>query len=278
MYEVISAAIDDNRPRSDDIIFDFSSLAFVDPNGMTVLSNLLEWLQKRGTKIKFRNCDASKIAIQYLDDCGFFTIYEGAPLRIFASARSTTMPLRKISCAESHGWLDQRAFPWLAAKLQVSTASIAEFKTCVREIFTNIQDHSTEDIGCIHIQFYPNEHRIRISVSDFGIGIPDEIRKQFRVPNDAAAIALAIQEGVSSKRGGHNRGAGLPYLIDNVVGRNGGWVGIYSSRGQLTCSPSENGIATKPRLVNSSYPGTMISIDLRTDRIEPADEQEDLEW
>jgi anti-sigma regulatory factor (Ser/Thr protein kinase) len=87
------------------------------------------------------------------------------------------MPLRKISCAESHGWLDQRAFPWLAAKLQVSTASIAEFKTCVREIFTNIQDHSTEDIGCIHIQFYPNEHRIRISVSDFGIGIPDEIRK-----------------------------------------------------------------------------------------------------
>src|SRR5450830_1744934 len=126
-----------------------------------------------------------------MDDCGFFRLYSGDPLRLFAATRSTTMPLQKIACVSAHGWLDQIAFPWLAEKLDTTTASIAEFKTCVREIFNNIQDHSTEEIGCMHIQYFPQDKRIRISVSDFGIGIPKEIGRAYQVPNDAAAISLA---------------------------------------------------------------------------------------
>jgi len=52
MYDVIGRAIDEHqKARGQDITFDFSGLSFVDPDGMTVLSNLLEWLKKREVRI-----------------------------------------------------------------------------------------------------------------------------------------------------------------------------------------------------------------------------------
>jgi len=280
MYDVIGRAIDEHqKARGQDITFDFSGLSFVDPDGMTVLSNLLEWLKKREVRIALANCDIGQPAIQYMDDCGFFGLYGNGALRTSAATRETTIPFRRLLVEESHEWLDLHVFPWLAEKLQVTTASLAEFKTCVREIFNNIEDHSTERIGCAHIQWFQNEHKIKISISDFGVGIPTEIRRTYQVSDDAEAIALAIREGISSKRNGRNRGAGLSYLIDNVVRRNGGSVSIHSNRGQLTCWPSATGITQHPQASPGFYPETLVSIELRTDRIERVEEQrESLEW
>jgi anti-sigma regulatory factor (Ser/Thr protein kinase) len=280
MYEFLGGILDEqHNPRDSDIIFDFAQLGFVDPDGITVISNIIEWLKKRGVATSLRNHNVDHNAIQYMDDCGFFKTYTGKPLRLFAATRNTTIPFRRILVEESHEWLDLHVFPWLAEKLQTTAASLAEFKTCVREIFNNIHDHSAEEIGCIHIQMFPNKQRIRISVSDFGVGIPTEISRVYNVGNDAAAIALAAQEGISSKPKGRNQGAGLSYLIDNVVGRNQGWVGIYSNRGQFTCSPDNENIRRRPRLSNGFYPGTLISMDLRTDRIEQVEEErESLQW
>jgi anti-sigma regulatory factor (Ser/Thr protein kinase)/anti-anti-sigma regulatory factor len=280
MYELINGVLDERRnARDSEIIFDFSQLGFVDPDGITVISNIIEWLKKRGIAVSFRNHNVDHRAIQYMDDCGFFKTYEGKPLRLFAATRATTIPFRRIMVEESHEWLDLHVFPWLAEKLGTTLASLAEFKTCVREIFNNIHDHSTENIGCVHIQWFPNDKKVRISVSDFGVGIPQEIARVYEVANDAAAIALAAQEGISSKPNGRNQGAGLSYLIDNVVGRNQGWLGIYSNRGQFTCSSDTGRIRRRPRLAGGFYPGTLISIDLRTDRIERVEEErESLEW
>lgn len=278
MYPVLGGAIESGQPRDNSITFDFLDLKFIDPNGLTVFCNLLEWLGKRGVRVQFANCNTAKEAVQYMDDCGFFRTYEGKALRIFAATRSTTMPLRKISCVDSHAWLEGMAFPWLAEKLATTERSLDEFRTCIREIFNNIQDHSTEDIGCIHIQFFPTDQRARISVSDFGKGIPNEIRTRYNPTNDGEAISLATTEGVSSKPGGKNRGAGLPYLLDNVVGRNGGWLGIYSDKGQLTSVNEGGNIVKTPRLTAVSYPGTLVSIDLRADAIERVEGREDLTW
>jgi hypothetical protein len=220
MYQVIGAVIDPDQklPRDQVINFDFSNVAFAEPAGMTAQSNLMEWLIKRGVHGNFIEMDPKSKAIKYIDDCGFFAEYTGRPLSDDAEARNTTIPFGKVLCENSHAWLDLTVFPWLAARLSTNTASLAEFKACLREVFQNIKDHSTEDIGCIHIQYFP------------------------------ASDALAVQEGISSKSGGHNKGAGLTYLIDNVV-----------------------------NLVRGFYPGTLISIGLRTDRIERA-EREDMRW
>ena len=165
---------------------------------MTVISNLMEWLKNRGVQGHFTKLDVGRAAIRYMDDCEFFKEYCGQPLRSAAEVRTTTIPFRKVLCEECHGWLDLTVFPWLANRLNTNTASLSEFKTCVREIVQNIKDHSTEEIGCIHIQHFPSNNTVEISVSDFGIGIPAELGRAFTCNNDAEALALAVQEGISS--------------------------------------------------------------------------------
>ena len=47
MYSLISTVIgDDFAPKYSKIIFDFNALRFIKPAGVTVLSNLIQWLIK----------------------------------------------------------------------------------------------------------------------------------------------------------------------------------------------------------------------------------------
>ena len=278
MHNVISATIDEeHQPISDEINFDFSHLVFAEPDGMTVLSNLIEWLKKRGVKGEFINCDLTKPSIKYMDDCGFFKEYCGDALDPRADIRDTTQQFRKINCDESHAWIEN-VIPWCANILDTNLASLSEVKTCIREIFFNIRDHSTETIGCVHVQWFPRPNAIQFSITDFGVGIPSEIATAYAIQNDAQALALAVREGVSSKRNGRNRGAGLSYLIDNVVGRHGGSMALYSSKGKLIASKS-SGRLTKTPSLNPFYPGTLFSIILNKASFVRADDaREDLQW
>jgi anti-sigma regulatory factor (Ser/Thr protein kinase) len=72
--------------------------------------------------------------------------------------------------------------------LSSSIYSLAEVKNCIREVFSNIQDHSTENIGCVHVQWFPGGGHVHFSISDFGIGIPAEIARAYNVKSDAHAL------------------------------------------------------------------------------------------
>ena len=280
MYSFVGSLIgSDKRPASQQILFDFSKLGFVDGGGLTVLTNILEWLQKRNVQYSFANYDGHKQAIRYLDDCGFFRTYLGTALSCNASVRSTTLPVRKIHHSESHAWLTNDLTPWLAQILDVNVPSLYSVNACIKEIFNNIIDHSSENIGCIHAQNYPNIKKICITISDFGRGIPTTISENFSVQNDGAAIVLATQEGITTKSTAGNRGGGLGVLIDYVVIRNGGSVGIYSEFGGVHCSPISGRVRKAQWMGTGYYPGTLVNIQLRTDTIERIeDERENFEW
>ena len=233
MYPLIASAIKDGAPASEEIIFDFTYLNFVKSAGVVILSNLVEWLRKRGVTVSYANCTRTKPAIAYLDDVGFFAAYWGNSLSPEARIRSTTYPFRRLQCINSHQWIDGNVFPWIADKLSVKFSALNEFKTSVRELFNNISDHSAEQVGCMHVQWYPNIERMKIAISDFGVGIPAEVRKVREEVTDYQALCIATQEGFSS-RPGRNMGAGLNYIVDNIVKRYKGWVGIYSGGGFIT--------------------------------------------
>jgi hypothetical protein len=259
-------------PVANRIILDFGNVGFVESLGVVILSNTIEWLRHRGVTVEHCNCDRARLAIAYLDDVGFFKAYWGQPLSNQARLRDTTFPFRRLMCADSHQWVDGNIFPWLEDKLNVRPSSLYEFKTSIREIFNNIADHSDEDVGCMHVQWHPKINRVKIAISDFGVGIPSEVRKVGPMASDAAAIVQATKEGFSSKPG-KNMGAGLSYLIDNVVRRNKGWVGIYSGQGFATFS--HNKPIESAGLLTGLYPGTLINMILRTDNLVAGDEETD---
>jgi hypothetical protein len=279
LYSFTRQIVGHDGPLDDRFEFDFARLQFIDGYGLTVLCNTLEWLGNHGVRrvfINFRGASAAKL---YLDDCGFFERYLGQPLRPESRVRSTTLPFTPVAHAEAHGWLEYRFTPWAAPALGVRPGALTSVRACIGEIFNNILDHSTQDIGFVHAQHYPNMKTLNITVSDFGRGIPNTIRSSFGNLRDDVAILRASTRGVTTKSNPNNQGVGLDYLITNVT-TNGGRVRLYSFSGALICSgDGAGGIRREALIGNGSYPGTLVDILLRTDCfVGDEEERENVEW
>jgi hypothetical protein len=182
-----------------ELIFDFKQLQFIRPAGVVFLSNLIHWLHEQNTRVSFVNAAFRSPAVLYLDDSLFFEQHCGAKLRVNASVRGTTCPLKKISHRDIHAWLDSVLLPWLATRLGITQASLYPFRVCSSELFNNIQDHTRYDIGSIFVQHFPKVNEINICVADFGLGIPDKVREKVAGISDCDAILKAVEERFTTK-------------------------------------------------------------------------------
>ena len=276
MNRLLDATIQNGHPVDGEITLDFSRLFFYESIGIVILSNLVEWLRSRGVTVHFSNATRDNGAVAYLDDVGFFKAYWDAPLSPLARLRDSTFPFRALQCADSHQWIDGNIFPWLQSKLHCHDAALYRMKAAIREVFNNISDHSEMNVGCMHVQWYPAIETVKIAISDFGIGISAEVRKVVPNATDPAALAWATTNGNSTKNG-RNMGAGLTYLIENVVKYHRGWLGLYSGSGSITFNhvTQIGNLSALPGV----YPGTLINMILRTG-IMPDDEEGvvELKW
>lgn len=281
VYRFVAGVVDrEGGPAADRIVLDFGRLSWIDASGMTGLSNTIEWLKRRGVVCTHRNAALHSEAARFLDDCGFFRTSLGGPLSPLSRTRSTTFPLCRVSHAQSHEYLEFRLMPWLMGTLSLNRASLHEIDVCIRELFNNINDHSGEEVGCVFVQHHPRIGTVAISISDFGVGIPDTIRRVRPFDDDADAIVFACEEGVSTRSRPSNMGIGLHYLIQNVVSRYRGSLRIHSGRGRVEVARGPLGGVERTALPSLGlYPGTFFDISIPTDGVERVgDGREDLEW
>jgi anti-sigma regulatory factor (Ser/Thr protein kinase) len=283
MYDILGTIVDDRKsPSAPKITLDFRTLGFIRPVGCVVLSNLVEWLSLNGTKCFFKwPPPSSSKAVKYLDDSKFFLDYLGEYLDETSSPRQTTVPLQRVAHQKSYGWLVSEFVPWLSSRLKMSEDSFSSIKTCLGEIFNNINDHAGEgiEVGCFFAQHYPREDRVQVAVSDFGRSIPVNVRSAYDDElNDGEAILKATEEGFTTQSQPDNRGAGLSTLLREVVENNGGELYIHSARGTLACTgDGTGGVHRAPGATDGYYPGTLFSISFRTDTIENIP-QEEFRW
>jgi anti-sigma regulatory factor (Ser/Thr protein kinase)/anti-anti-sigma regulatory factor len=279
MFTFVDGAIDEQRDaRSSKVALDFGSLEFIEPVGVVILSNLIEYLRKCGVKVVFKNHTARTVAIKFLDDSQFFVEYERRAIFQDCAVRPSTIPLNRIHNDRSQEFLLHKLMPWIAKSVGLTAQSLVSTKVALEEILHNVRDHSGVQIGCTFAQYFPNKNRIQIAISDFGCGIPEMVRTKLPDVSDTHALRLACQEGFTTKTNVQNRGAGLPTLMRYVTQRNGGNVLLVSGKGALSASPINNG-KTKmtPRQARGSYPGTLVRVILRTDTLERAAEDAELE-
>lgn len=276
-----SQLLDQNaNPTEESFTFDFEKLNFIDGSGYTVLSNAIGYLLHRGIRISFRNFkQTQRPAIQYLDDCGFFRQHLNYPLRREAQIRNTTIPCQSISHDRGFDWIENKLGPWLSYALDKPQSELASVRTCVKEVWNNVADHSTMATGFVHSQHYPNAHQLRITLSDFGLGIPETIKAVYGEMPDQNAIALATRNGVTARSKANNMGVGLSYLVDTVLAKRGK-VRLHSRNGNVTfyCDMRGNKVDEK-RGDRGVYPGTLVEIELDTRLfIGDDDERGDFEW
>lgn len=277
MYGFIDKVLDkDMEPRDKEIYFDFNSLNFIRPVGVTVLNNIIGKLHKHGTEVYFRckepELPKKRCPMAFLDDSMFFYKHLKRTLTPSASLRPTTRPLVDVSYEGSYQYLDE-TISWLAKKLSMTKKSLGDVRMCLEEVFNNIGDHSDENNGSFFIQQFPKENKVMIAISDFGIGIPGSIQKKFPFYNDSDSLKMAIQQGFTTKSTPKNRGAGLDTLLHNVVINNKGSVYIHSNHGILVSENKNNEMDIHTKLTRGFYPGTLLEITFRTDTLEYIEEE-----
>jgi anti-sigma regulatory factor (Ser/Thr protein kinase) len=271
-------ACDGNLP--DRVCLDFAELNFIEPTGVTFLSNFVHWLASMNVNADFQNHQRNSVSLRFLDDSLFFEQHLGQKNNPDARPRVTTKPLQRVGHAQSHDWVRSQLVPWLVARTGENAPTFASIGVCVSEVFNNIADHAGVDNGSIFLQHFPNINRITISVADFGLGIPHQVRTVTPDLNDVQCIIRSVKEGFTSKTTPRNRGSGLDYLLRTIVQANSGWVRIYSLGAYVTFVRGIYGVPIATSGSAAGFcPGTTIEINLRTDKlIHAEDEPEDLEW
>lgn len=269
IYTFIESVLDEQGDaKFSSITLDFSALEFIEPGGVVILSNVIEYLRQMKVRVTIRRPARLHGALIYLDDAGFFKRYLSKPLRTSANLRSTTIPLEHVKSERTSEYLHHRLIPWVGQNVGLSADSLDTIRVCLEEIFQNISDHSGKKIGCAFAQHYPNKNEIQIVISDFGIGIPKRVAEKVQGLADQYAILEACKEGFTTKSNVRNRGAGLPNLMRYVTHRNKGTVLLASGRGELSAVPERQRMKVTPRPARGFYPGTSVTTILRTDTIE----------
>lgn len=290
IHTFISEVIDEQlNPISENIVFDFCQLEFIEPSGVTIISNLIKWLEEKKANVTCllpKNCSEPRSAVKYLDDSNFFRYFAEKNITTDAAVRSTTLPLEFLGYDFSYRWIEKNFIPWLSRYTNSDESVLSGiFTTSLGEIFNNIRDHSKNDTGCIFGQHYRESYkskaRIVICISDFGIGIPENIRTDFNIKNDSEAIKYALQEGVSTQSTPRNRGAGLSTILNNVVRNYKGILHIKSYFGTIIAEMNKlDEIGVKTYEEENIFPGTFIQMTIPTEEISNlvSEEEDDDEW
>lgn len=283
MYTLLQKVINkEKEPVDNEIILNFETLTrFIEPSGVTILSNLLNWLDYKGVDVGIYTGELPdwECPNRFLDDSMFFHQYLGETLHPNAAVRSTTIPLKQVNAGSPIPWLENNFIPWLAYQLRISPKSLGTVKICLEEALNNIENHSNNATGCIFAQYMPHNHEILISISDFGVGIPYNVQKVLPSLNDPEAIRQAVERGFSTKSTPQNRGYGLDNLIHNVVVNGKGSVYIHSLGGILSCKNVNDSIQYRPRQALGYYPGTLIELVFNTNENDIFDiEEEEFTW
>lgn len=273
----------DMKCKGEEVLFNFKEVEFIEPTGVTVLTNLFEWLKKQNVKtffIRNRKENSSKYnreAMEYLEDSGFFKMY-GFPEYSDGGGyiRETMLPLKKIEYKNYIQWNETEFVNWL----QMQTCRHSPFthvQVAVQEIFNNISNHSKVDTGCVFAQYYPKLKKINISFSDFGIGIPNSVRLLNKNLSDEELLEYAVKEGVSTQSVPGNRGAGLWNIVRNLTNENIGTVHIRSNFGKIWYNNKE---VSAKRSSKTYYPGTFFEIQLDITNLNLYDDEEEeaFEW
>lgn len=149
----------------------------------------------------------------------------------------------------------------LASLPELPRNHLKALEWCIWEITDNVVNHAASRVGgIVQVQTMPGRsRRVEITVVDAGVGIPSTLRKgPHRIRDDAHALELAIQEGVTS-RPQINQGNGLFGTFQLAFHSRQRFL-IESGRGRLTFAAGS--VSTRPQ----SFPvtGTLIHCAIDT--------------
>lgn len=277
-FRLVEAVLDaDMNSICSHIEFDFKEAETLGIRAIVVMSNLIELLYQAEVEVTYLNYEECAAA-DLLKASGFYDRYFNRNVHSRTPTSLQMLPLELVNYSDSHAYIQNRLIPWVEAVLNIPEGAAASIDVCMKEIFNNIVDHSTVNVASTIAWVEPRNKRIEICASDFGVGIPANVRKRCPDLNDGQAVLQACEEGFTTQSSPRNRGAGLAILMQNVVDRNSGRVLLYSGNGYVARTALDGLSQQDCQLTRVGYPGTLVHITLDPEKFLAEQVEEVFEW
>lgn len=255
-----------------DVTFDFSTCDFLRPNAIAFLGGLARLIENRNGRVMFDWNTANDKILAILRQNRFAKVFgykgiSGGPGNSIPYREDNTPSLYASDVKDDI--IEYLAYEWLGhGWVHVSPKLKNAILGRVWEIYANAFLHAESDIGVFSCgQFFWRMGLLKLTVVDFGVGIPARIKEFFKdypsVEKLAAAACLrwAFQPGTTTKRHeGTGRGIGLDMLKEFVY-VNHGKLEIYSENGYALITNQKEQYSNQV----SFFEGTVVNITLRCD-------------
>lgn len=248
------------QAETEEVIFDFSHCYFLRQNAVAFLGGMARQIESRGTKVIFDWETLKRHVCANLKQNGFMYAFNAGE----EPRQGNSIPYREDLSQDKDGLIYYLAEQWLGrdwVHLSDVLRAVIVGRTC--EIYANAFEHGQTDIGVFSCgQHFPKLGELNLTVVDFGVGIPQNVRnfqKNNHLPADEA-LKWAFQQGTTTRGGQVTGGIGLDSL-KQFVHINKGKLQILSHDGCATID--ENGEIYEN--IQTFFGGTLVNITLLCD-------------
>ncbi|WP_182200105.1 ATP-binding protein [Paraliobacillus salinarum] len=242
-----------------EVLLDFSFCRFLRQNAVAFLGGVIRNLQKNNITVYLNLNILEKKVYTNLEQNGFISHFfdETGPWTGNSIPYLESYNEDGINNYLEEKWLGRG---WINISEDLKNAIVGK----VYEIFANAYEHSKSEIGVFSCgQHYPSGNELKLTVVDFGVSIPKNVR------NFLGDVSLSSYEAIRWALADKNTtrisedyigGLGLGVLKD-FIEINRGKLEIYSDDG--CCVISKNGVQYYS--LNTTFLGTAINISLNCD-------------
>ena len=240
--------------------FDFSNCSFLRQNAVAFLGGLARLIEHRSGIVLFDWNTLQENIRTNLTQNGFLAAFGHSD----GSWSGNSIQYREDLVQDKEILADYLKTKWLGCGwIQVSPPLQDAIVGRVWEIYANAFEHGKSSIGVFSCgQHYPKMKELKLTVVDFGVGIPSNVRLFMRNPNISADKTLkwAFQPGTTTNPNGVGRGLGLD-LLKEFVKINKGRFEVFSHDGYALIDETQEAYSNR----QTFFEGTLVNITLHCD-------------
>lgn len=254
----------DHQNYVGELVFDFTFCSFIGQGAVAFIGGLMRLLEARGCVVRLKTETLRPAVHANLAQNGFLHAF-GSPHQPW---QGNSVPFRHDQAQDPHGFANYLEQMWLGKNwIKVSDALRGAMVSRLSEAYTNVFEHAQSPVGLFSCgQHFPNKHLLKLTLVDFGVGIPSNVRMFFQRTKSIAPEHLpadvclnwAFRQGTSTQPGG--RGLGLD-LLTSFVRLNEGRMEIFSHEAHAIVT--KDGVVFQTR--EPHFEGTLVNILLRCD-------------
>ncbi|WP_422457362.1 hypothetical protein [Pantoea sp. BJFS-204] len=250
--------------EASNVLFTFPHCRFLKPNAVAFLGGTWRSLQRKGVTVYV---DWESLRYEIIN-----TLIQNTFCQQFGHKKTSytgnSVPYREDPKQDTNSILDYLTQNWIGREwVRVSEALRDAVAGKVWEIYVNSFEHSKSPIGVFSCgQHYHTKHELVLSVVDFGVGIPHNVREYLSQDSRAATLSAeaclrwACVSGNTTTKDGIARGLGL-HLLKELVRINKGKLELYSHNAYVKIDQNGEIFKTLP----FPFRGTILNITLLCD-------------